>query len=257
MDFSLSFYLLAAFVVLITGISKGGFAGGLGPLAVPLLTLMVDPRIAAAILLPILVCMDLFSVAAHHKNWDRAIVKSLLPAAMVGIVLGIFTFQWMSAGLIRLTVGILAIYFVLDRLFSLWRKRQGAPPDEQGLHSSGKARFWGCIAGFTSFVAHAGGPPIAIYLLPLRLDKSLLVGTSVVFFATVNIIKLVPYAWLGQFQTENLITSLILLPLAPIGVKLGVYLHHKVSEKWFYRLCYSLLGVAGLKLVFDGGSALI
>ena len=256
MDLSLSFYALAVCVVLLTGISKGGFAGGLGTLAVPLLTLMIDPRMAAAIMLPILVCMDFFSVVAHRRNWDKDIIKILAPAAIVGIVIGTFSFHLMSTALIRLIVGVLAIYFVGHYLFGVWRQRHAIPASNQPVPSLWKGRLLGCIGGFTSFVAHAGGPPLSIYLLPLRLEKSLLVGTSVVFFAIVNAVKLIPYAWLGQFNTDNLITSLILLPLAPIGVKLGVYLHHRVSEKWFYWLCYSLLGAAGIKLVYEGSSAI-
>ncbi len=255
MELTLSFYALAASVVLLTGISKGGFAGGLGTLAVPLLTLVIDPRTAAAIMLPILICMDFFSVAAHRRHYDKQILKILVPAAILGIVIGTFSFRLFSADLIRLMVGLLAIYFVGHYLYGLWRKSRQS--DSRPIPSTWKGRLWGCLGGFTSFVAHAGGPPLSIYLLPLKLEKSVLVGTSVFFFTTVNLVKLIPYAWLGQLNTDNLLTSLYLLPLAPIGVKLGVYLHHRVSERWFYWLCYSLLGAAGLKLVYEGATGVL
>lgn len=257
MELPLSFYLLAGCVVLLTGISKGGFAGGLGTLAVPLLSLMIDPRMAAAIMLPILCCMDVFSMLAHRRNWDRRILLTLAPAAVLGILVGTLNFHLMSADLIRLIVGGLAVYFVAHYLYNRWRQAKRATLEKPPIPSVWKGRFWGCIGGFTSFVAHAGGPPLSIYLLPLRLEKTLLVGTTVVFFAIVNFAKLIPYAWLGQLHPGNLTASLFLLPLAPIGVRIGIYLHHRVSEKWFYWLCYSLLGVAGFKLIYEGASGIL
>ena len=115
-----------------------------------------------------------------------------------------------------------------------------------------KGGFFGALSGFTSFVAHAGGPPVQFYLLPQQMNKTLLVGTNVVFFFAVNQMKLVPYAMLGQFSTENLMVSLVLLPLAPLGVWLGLKLHGIVSQTLFYWICYSSMIVAGSKLVWDG-----
>ena len=111
--------------------------------------------------------------------------------------------------------------------------------------------IWGAASGFSSFIAHAGGPPLSIYLLPLRLKKTRVVGTSALFFALVNAIKLIPYAWLGQLSFEHLKLSLILLPGAPIGVMLGVYLHQRISTKTFYSMSYIMLGLIGIKLIFE------
>ena len=246
--FEPAFYLLAATVVLLTGMSKGGFAGGLGTLAVPLLTLAVDPRVAAAIMLPILVCMDFVSLATYRKYCNQAILMTLVPSAIIGIIVGTLSFHLMSAQFIRLIIGVLSLYIVGQYFYKRWFKHD---PSQQPVPSPVKGRLWGCISGFTSFVAHAGGPPLSIYLLPLRLNKSVLVGTSVVFFTIINIAKLIPYAWLGQLGSEHLMTSLVLLPLAPIGVQLGVYLHHRVNEELFYWLSYLLLGLIGIKLVSE------
>lgn len=245
---SLSFYLLAAPVVLLVGISKGGFGGGLGTMAVPLLALMIDPRLAAAILLPILCVMDLFSVWSFRGTWDKSNLKTLLPGALLGTLAGALTFSITNADMIRILVGVLALYFVAHYLWGL-RMLQHARRTEAGMV---RGTFWGTIAGYTSYIAHAGGPPVSIYLLPQQLPKISLVGTTVLFFTIINYIKLIPYAWLGQLNTDTLLTSLMLMPLAPIGVKLGVYLLHKVSEKWFYWTCYGFLFVAGLKLVHEG-----
>ncbi len=245
---SLSFYLLAVPVVLLVGISKGGFGGGLGTMAVPLLALMIDPRLAAAILLPILCVMDLFSVWSFRGTWDKSNLKTLLPGALLGTLAGALTFSITNADMIRILVGVLALYFVAHYLWGL-RMLQHARRTEAGMV---RGTFWGTIAGYTSYIAHAGGPPVSIYLLPQQLPKISLVGTTVLFFTIINYIKLIPYAWLGQLNTDTLLTSLMLMPLAPIGVKLGVYLLHKVSEKWFYWTCYGFLFVAGLKLVHEG-----
>lgn len=250
---SLSFYLLAAPVVLLVGISKGGFGGGLGTMAVPLLALMIDPRLAAAILLPILCVMDLFSVWSFRGTWDKSNLKTLLPGALLGTLAGALTFSITNADMIRILVGVLALYFVAHYLWGL-RMLQHAQRTEAGI---ARGTFWGTIAGYTSYIAHAGGPPVSIYLLPQQLPKVTLVGTTVLFFTIINYIKLIPYAWLGQLNTDTLMTSLLLMPLAPIGVKLGVYLLHKVSEKWFYWACYGFLFIAGLKLVHEGVTNLL
>jgi hypothetical protein len=242
------FYVLAVPVVLLIGISKGGFAGGLGTIGVPLLALAVDPREAAGVLLPILCTMDLFSTWSFRKYWDRKNLAILLPAGVAGIAAGAWLFHSLNVDMIRLLVGILALYFVGHFVVNLLRRRLPAP---RPAHR-GRGYFWGSLAGLTSTVAHAGGPPLSLYLLPQRLNKTYLVGTTVIFFATINYVKLVPYAWLGQLSPGNLLTSLVLLPLAPIGVRLGVFLHHRVPETIFYWLCYGLLLVAGIRLCYQG-----
>lgn len=246
------FYLLAVPVVLLVGISKGGFGGGLGTLAVPLLALMIDPRLAAAILLPILCAMDIFSVWSFRSTWDKRNIKILLPGALLGTLAGALTFHITNADMIRVLVGLLALYFVGHYLWGL-RLLQHAKPKSAGV---ARGTFWGALAGYVSYIAHAGGPPVSIYLLPQHMPKVTLVGTTVVFFGIINFVKLIPYVWLGQLNSDTFITSLMLMPLAPLGVILGVYLLHRVSDKWFYWSCYSFLLVAGCKLVYEGGSNL-
>ncbi len=250
---TLLLFALAIPVVLLTGIAKGGFAGGLGTLAVPLLSLLLDPRQAAAIMLPVLCCMDAVAVWEYRNRWDKRNLQILVPAAILGIIIGTATFRYLDADTIRVIVGALAIYFFADYWFL---KRRSVQCEHK---QSGKAsgRFWGTIAGFTSFIAHAGGPPLSIYLLPQRMETRLLVGTTVILFFVINYVKLLPYAWLGQLNSGNLMISLILLPFAPIGVRLGVWLHSRVSEQVFYLLCYWLLFLAGIKLTYEGCAALL
>ena len=231
--------------VLITGISKSGFGGGLGVLAVPVMALYISPIQAAAIMLPILCLMDVINVWVYRKSWDRPNVKILLPAALIGVLIGALTFRYLSDAYIRIIVGLIAVSFSL--LFFLRRnstERRG--PDAV------RGSFWGLIAGFVSFGVHAGAPPTNVYLLPQRLDKTIFVGTLVVLFAILNYVKLVPYAMLGQLNSANLVTAAILAPLIPVGAWLGIRLHHMIPERPFYLVCYSLLIVMGTKLLYDG-----
>ncbi len=244
------FYPLAIVAILIVGISKSGFGGGLGVLAVPLMSLVIAPPQAAAILLPLLIVMDWLTIWHYRRQWDKRNLLILLPAAIVGIILGGLFFRYLSNAHIRILVGALAVMFVGNFFLKKRSIKSHGADVPRGL-------LWGSIAGFTSFGVHAGGPPINIYLLPQQLDKSIFVGTTVLFFTIVNLIKVVPYMLLGQFSTGNLLTSLFLAPLAPLGVWLGVKLHSRVNEKLFYNLCYIFLFITGLKLLYDGFSEVL
>ncbi len=246
-DFPLAFYPVAFVAILLTGIAKGGFGGGSGGLAVPLMSMFIAPPEAAGIMLPILCAMDLFGVHAYRRSWSRAHLRALLPGALLGIGAGALAFGALPVNAIRLLLGLIAITFTLNNWFTLTARitaRMSKPGRVAGA-------VWGAVAGFTSTLAHAGGPPFAIYMLPQRVDKTLFVGTSVVFFLIVNYVKLVPYAFLGQLNAPNLTTALIFAPLAPLGIWLGVWLHNRVSEPAFYNVSYTVLLLTGIKLVWD------
>ena len=246
-DFPLAFYPVAFVAVLITGIAKGGFGTGSGGLAVPLMSMFIAPPEAAGIMLPILCAMDLFGVHAYRGRWSREHLRALLPGGLIGIGVGALAFGALPVNAIRLLLGSIAVTFALNQWFALTERlaaRMAKPGRVAGA-------VWGAISGFTSTLAHAGGPPFAVYMLPQRLDKTVLVGTSVAFFLVVNYVKLVPYALLGQLNTGNLTVALIFSPLAPLGIWLGVWLHHRVSEAAFYNVSYTLLLLTGLKLIWD------
>lgn len=247
------FYLMAIPAILIAGISKGGFGGGLGVVSVPLMALAIDPVIAAAIMLPILCTMDLMGLKAYWQKWNTAQIKLLVPAAIVGIIIGTLTFQYLHASDVKLLVGLIAVGFALYH----WLKPYLLPHIQAAKASVIKGRFWATISGFTSFIAHAGGPPISVYLLPLQLPRTEYQATTVLFFTLVNYIKLIPYTLMGQFSSTNLLTSLVLIPLAFLGMKLGLMLHHRVSDVLFYKIAYLLLFLTGLKLMWDGIQGLI
>ncbi len=245
------FYAVAVPALLVTGISKGGFGAGLGIVAVPAMALVVPPLTAAGIMLPILCLMDIFGLWAYRRTWDRENMRIMAPAAIAGIALGTALAGLLTADHVRLVIGVIAVSFTLDHW--LGRRAMGAPKPRSRL----KGWLWAAMSGFTSFIGHAGGPPISVYLLPQRLDKTVLVGTTVVFFALLNYVKLLPYGWLGLLDTTNLATAGLLSPVAPAGIWLGVWLHHRVSPANFYRLCYLFVFLVGLKLVYDGAMGLL
>ena len=241
------FYAAAIPAILIVGISKGGFGGGLGMLAVPLMSLAISPVQAAAIMLPILCLMDLTGLWSFRGKGDIRLLKQLIPAALVGILFGALSFHYLTESSLKLIVGLIAVLFTLNH----WLRRQ---PQEARSPDAVRGSFCGVITGFTSFSVHAGGPPMNIYLLPLRLDKQVYVGTTIIMFAAINFMKVIPYAALGQFSTANLATSAVLAILAPIGVRLGFHMHKRIPDRWFYQICFILLYFTGSKLLYDASA---
>lgn len=241
-----AFYAVAVPAVLIMGVSKGGFGSGLGIIATPLIALAVPASQAAAIMLPILLVMDATALWAYRRTFHRQHLGVLLAGGVLGIVLGALTFRFLSDAWLRVLLGAMAIAFVLHR----WRV--GGVYAEAAQPSAWRGGFWSVLSGLASTIAHAGGPPLSVYLLPLKLDKMVLVGTTVVFFAVINAVKLVPYWWLGLLDGRNLTTSVALMPLAPVGILLGVWLIRRLPQALFYRLAYGLLMLVGAKLLWDG-----
>ena len=214
-------------------------------LGVPMMALFVSPIQAAGILLPILIAMDVFALWAYRRDWDKRNLAILIPPAIVGISIGWLVAEQVSNAHVRLIVGVVALFFCLD----YWLSGRDRPQQSADKLRGG---LWGALAGFTSFVSHAGGPPLQIYLLPQRMAPRLYIGTSVVFFWIVNWIKVVPYAALGQFNSENLMTSLALAPLAPLSIFAAVRLIERLESALYYTITYLLLFTISVKLIWDG-----
>ncbi|MFH5923903.1 sulfite exporter TauE/SafE family protein [Roseomonas xinghualingensis] len=242
------FYALAIPGFLINGISKGGFASGAGNVAVPLMAAVVPAPQAVGISLPVLCVMDVAGLRAWWGKWSVREMRAILPAGLVGIAIGSLTFGLFSAKGISLMLGILTLAFLAR---SLWQRVRGLLPPPAAPNRL-KAWICGTASGLTSTLAHTGGPPLAMYLYPLKLDRQTLAATTTVFFGVMNYAKLLPYWGLGLLDWTNLLTSLVLIPLAPIGVYLGIWLQKRISDHSFYNVVYVLLAITGTKLIWDG-----
>lgn len=244
----LAFFLYAVPAVVLIGLAKGGFSG-LGALGTPLMALgMDDPVRAAAILLPILIAQDVVGVAAFRKTWDRHVLSAMLPGAVVGILLGYLLAAKVSSAAVMAVLGAVTILFGAYRLWIERGGRIAASSDSPDWVGS----LFGVATGFTSQIAHAGGPPFQMWVMPKKLPRDTFVGTSAIFFATVNWIKVPAFLALGEFNRSNLVASAVMLPVAVLASLAGVKLVRRVSMERFYTITYVLMVVAGGKLLWDG-----
>ncbi|WP_370310444.1 sulfite exporter TauE/SafE family protein [Sphingobium abikonense] len=240
------FIACALAAVVLSGLAKGGFAG-IGALAMPVMALAIDPVRGAAILLPILILQDAVGIWAYRRSWDGHILAVMLPGAAVGILLGWFFAAQVSEVAVLGVLGAISVMFGLQRL---WVERGGAIT----LPSNSPAWvgfLFGIASGFTSQIAHAGSPPFQMWVLPKRLTRDMLVGTTAFAFAAMNWMKVPAYAALGQFSRDNLIATAMLAPVAILSTFAGVALVRRVDPARFYTLIYILMILLGLKLMAD------
>jgi len=238
------FYAVTIPAVLLLGISKSGFGAGFGSLAVPMMAMAVSVPQAAAILMPVLLVMDVLGMAAFRKDFDLKLLKFLIPVGLVGIVAGALLFKVLNPHTVAGMVGGFTLLFLAQRLLFPPKADSAPPPKWVGALLT-------ATSGFTSFIAHAGGPPITAYVMPLRLSPLKYTATMAFFFFCINLAKWIPYAWLGLLDVRNMSTSLVLLPIAPIGVWVGVRLARRISPVLFYRLLTLGMFLTGVKLLWD------
>ena len=239
-----TFLAFASFGVFVFGISKGGVPGPIAMLAVPVMSFVMSPLQAAGILLPLLIIMDFSAIYLYWKKWINHILKIIIPASIIGILFGTFTFKYINEDQIRIMVGIISIIFVF---VSFVQKSNFLlrPTKFKGY-------FWSSLAGYTSFLIHAGNPPMNFYMLPLKLDKISFIGTMTLAFLVINVVKILPYYYVGLLAPSNLIVSMMLLPFALFSVLVGYFLQKRIPEKLFFNIVYILLFISGLKLIYDG-----
>jgi uncharacterized membrane protein YfcA len=209
-----------------------------------MMALAVTVPQAVAILMPVLLVMDLLGLAAFRKDFDWGLLRFLLPWGLLGIVIGTLLFKLLQAKLVAGIVGGFTLVFLAQRL--LFPPKADSPPPPRWLGAILTA-----TSGFTSFIAHAGGPPVNAYMIPLRLSPIRFTATMAFFFFVINLAKWLPYAWLGLLDWRNFSTSLVLLPIAPIGVWVGVRLARRISQALFYRILYLGMFLTGIKLLWD------
>ncbi len=246
-----TFYLAAIPAVVLFGLSKGGFSA-LGTLAIPVFALAISPVRAAAITLPLMVIQDWVSIWAFRRDFDPRILVIMIPGSLLGVAAGWLLASHVDEDAVRFAVGIISIGFVL---FMVARDRF-AKGEAASPHVA-PGVFWGALSGFTSFIGHAGGPPMMIYVLPQKLAPRIFAGTSTMFFAATNLLKVPPYFALGQFTANNLFASATLFPVAIASTFAGVWLVRRISAERFYGAVLLLTFLIGLKLSYDGLRALL
>lgn len=246
MTLDLLFFALAIPAVLFAGLSKGGFGNGAAFAATPILAQILDPALALAVMLPLLMMMDVAAVPAYWRKWHVPAVKVMLIGAIPGIVIAGAVYEFTNPDIFRLLIGVMAIAFVAYQAV----RRAGWLRLPKSHFSGRKGAIAGLVSGFTSFISHAGGPPVAMFLLPLGLDRTTYQATTVLFFWAVNLIKLLPYVLLGFFTAQTLLANLILAPIAFLGVYLGVRAHKVMSEGVYFAITYVVLTISGARLIW-------
>lgn len=240
------FYALAVPAVILMGLAKGGFTG-LGSLSLPLLAFVIDPVRAAAILLPLLIVQDVVGVWAFRRTVDWPVLGWMLPGAAGGVALGYAFAASVTPAAVMAAVGLISVLFGFYRL---WLQRHAVPREAAKMPEWAGALF-GVASGFTSQVAHAGQPPFQLWVLPKNMTPAVLVGTTAIFFAAVNWIKVPAYVALGQFSAVNLMTAAALLPVAIASTFAGVWLVRRVDAERFYTAIYWLMVLVGVALLLE------
>jgi uncharacterized membrane protein YfcA len=240
-----SFYAMAALVALIIGFSKGGLGGTLGGLATPLMAMVMPADQAIGLLLPILMVADVFAVASLWKRWDWRLIILLMPGAVVGVTIGTYFITNAPTETLKLALGIIVLLFALYKILEA-RLFNALTYEAKNWHGV----FAGTVAGFSSALAHTGGPPISIYLLMRRVPTHVFNGTSALFFAILNWVKVPYYVYAQLFDFQQIRSLIWLLPLLPLGVWGGKWAAEKISQEVFERVIVALLALTALLLIF-------
>ena len=238
------YLVLASFAALLIGMSKGGLPL-VGMMSVPVLSLVMSPVKAAVLLLPLFVISDAVGVWLYRKQYSLVNLKILIPAGIAGVLFGWLTAAMISEQTIKFLIGLVGVSFCLQTWFK--RGQDEAPKTANWP----KGLFWGGAAGFTSFIAHAGGPPFQIFVLPQKLPKAEFAGTATILFAIINVAKIGPYQNLSPYSEEDFWKIAVLVPFALLGTFLGAYLTKRIADAWFFKLVQVGLFLLSLKLIHD------
>ena len=245
MEINLLFFLTVVPAIILFGVAKSGLGGSVSLISIPLMTFVMPLNQALAILLPILIFSDFISAYKFRKEFDLNTLKLMVPFAAIGAIIGASTFSYFSESYLKFILGVMGFVFAVHYFFL--KKDTNKPV----AANYAKGAICSAVAGFTSFCAHSGGTPTSIYLLPLRLKKEIYVGTRIIFFTCINLVKLPFYLYLSMVNTSSFTQSLILFPLSVFGIFVGYKLLKIIEESLFYNAIYILILVASTKLIID------
>tara|TARA_Y100000992_G_scaffold202062_1_gene137801 strand:- start:175 stop:921 length:747 start_codon:yes stop_codon:yes gene_type:complete len=245
MEINILFFFTVVPAIILFGIAKSGLGGSIALISIPLMTIAMPLTNALGIILPILIFSDFIATYKYRKEYDLETLKLMVPFAAIGIFIGSLTFTFFSEELLKFIIGLMGFLFAGHYFF--FKKNKEAKSDKNFL----KGGVCSTIAGFTSFCVHAGGTPTSLYLLPLRMKKEIYVGTRIIFFACLNLFKLPLYINLSMTNFETFKQSLILFPVALLGILIGYKLLKIIEEKLFYNILYTLIFITSTKLLYD------
>ncbi|WP_284177606.1 sulfite exporter TauE/SafE family protein [Rhabdaerophilum sp. SD176] len=247
------FWIVGLGTIAMIAFSKGAFGGGAASLGVPMLSFFIDPIGAAIIVAPLVVLMDMFTLRAFGpSSWSKPDLRLLVPGLIAGLGLGWWLFETVDPRLVGLLIGVISLVFAAQWF---WKRQAGQIAGGKPPHL-GLGLLAGAASGFTTFIAHAGGPPIAIYLVRRGVDKRLFVGTNTAIFTIGNLIKLGPYGLLMAARPETAAAALLLAPVIPLAVMLGIRLHEHLSREAILLITNILLVLGGARLIFVSVKAL-
>ena len=245
MEINILFFFTVVPAIVLFGIAKSGLGGSIALISIPLMTIAMPLTNALGIILPILIFSDFIATYKYRKEYDLETLKLMVSFAAIGIFIGSLTFTFFSEELLKFIIGLMGFLFAGHYFF--FKKNKEAKSDKNFL----KGGVCSTIAGFTSFCVHAGGTPTSLYLLPLRMKKEIYVGTRIIFFACLNLFKLPLYINLSMTNFETFKQSLILFPVALLGILIGYKLLKIIEEKLFYNILYTLIFITSTKLLYD------
>jgi len=245
MEINLLFFLCVVPAIILYGIAKSSLGGSMTLISIPLMTVVMPLGQALAIVLPILILSDMVAVYKFRKNFDAETLKLLVPSAAIGIFIGSTTFMYFSESLLKFIIGLMGFLFAGH--YFLFKAKVIIPLKKSYI----KGGVCSVISGFTSFCVHAGGTPLSVYLLPLRMKKEVYVGTRIIFFTCLNLMKFPFYINLSIVTLESFKQSLLLFPLAVIGIGIGYQILKIIKESIFYNIIYILILCSSTKLIFD------
>jgi uncharacterized membrane protein YfcA len=251
------YVLVTAGATLLMGVAKGGFGGGVGVLATPLLLLVLPANVALSMLLPLLIVCDVFTLGHFPRDWHPRSYGMIAGGTLIGLAIGLYLLLFFARSdvdgdrWIRLFVGAIALFFCLLKAWRVLRREKPAA----FRPGWGIGTAVGILCGITTMVAHAAGLLVAMFLVAQRLEPRKFVGTTARYYLTFNTVKVPLYllaTTLGErdyITWETLRWNLWLLPLCPLGVAVGAWLNKRMRGTVFTLIIYVLLALTAVKML--------
>jgi hypothetical protein len=237
--------LVFALAALLIGLSKGGLGGPVPvSLTAPLLSLVMPVQQAVGIVLPLLIFADMFALYFYWGKWDMRYIRTMLPIGVIGTIAGVALLVTLSGAVLGRVIGVITLVAVVYRVLQPRLTRLAYTP--RPWH----APLAGLLSGFASALANAGAPPFTAYLLlQPQMNPITFVGTTTLFFAVVNLLKVPGYVASGITDLTLLGQAPWILVLIPCGVWLGRWVVRHMNPRLFEQTMLVALFVISMYLL--------